>query len=99
MKLGWGMAGVRLGVWAWRTIGVAATLLLAAGLAGAAAKSAREGVDLARRVRALDADLVRARAENAALREEVRALESDPVYLEALLRSWRRAGAGERVLD
>jgi cell division protein FtsB len=99
MKRGWGTAGERLGAAARRAFGTAATLLLVAGLAAAGAKSAREGVDLTRRVRGLDADLARARAENTALREEIRALEGDPVYLEALLRSWRRAGAGERILD
>jgi hypothetical protein len=102
MKLGWGPVGDRARELARRAGGAGAALLLAlagAGLAAAAAGSAREGVELQRRSRALDAEIRRARAGNEALRQEVRALEGDPVYLESLLRGWRRAGTGERVVE
>jgi len=98
MKLGWdrlrsgaGKAGAALGA---LLLGMLGTVLVAG-----AAESAREGVELARRSRGLDAEIRRARASNDALRQEIRALESDPVYLESLLRGWRRAGAGERVVE
>jgi hypothetical protein len=102
MKLGWGPIRDRAlegASWAGRAGGAVLLALAGAGLAAGAADSAREGTELARRSRALDGEIRRARAGNEALRREIRALESDPVYLESLLRGWRRAGAGERVVE
>jgi endonuclease/exonuclease/phosphatase (EEP) superfamily protein YafD len=102
MKLGWGPVrdgALALARRAGQAGGIALLALAGAGLAAGAADSAKEGTELARRSRALDGELRRARASNEALRREIRALESDPVYLESLLRGWRRAGAGERVVE
>lgn len=85
------------------------SLLAAAGAVGAAAliwafgahasSTGREAAELARRSAALDRELERARGRGRDLREELRALDEDPLYLEALLRRWRRAGEGERVVE
>ena len=98
MKLGWD----RVRSWTGKAGAAAGALLLGmlgVVLAAGAAESAREGAGLSRRSRALDAEIRRGRAANDALRQEIKALESDPVYLESLLRGWRRAGAGERVVE
>lgn len=73
--------------------------LLALALAVHAVRAGREGSDLERRSAALGAQVERVRGENQALRDELRALEDDPVYLESLLRRWRMAGPGERVVE
>ena len=102
MRLGWvGIrdsvralgAPVRAAAW-----GLGAVLLMAA-LASHAAGTGREAAALARRAEALERDLGRARERNRDLRQELRALDEDPVYLETLLRRWRRAGEGERVVE
>ena len=102
MKLGWGSirdslralgAPARAAAW------MAGAAALAAALASHAAGTGREAAALARRAEALDRDLERARERNRDLRQEIRALDEDPVYLETLLRRWRRAGEGERVVE
>ena len=102
MRLGWGRVGDSLRALA-GPARAAAVLLGAAALAVAftvhAAGTGREAAALARRAAALDRELGRAKARNRDLRDELRALEEDPVYLEALLRRWRRAGEGERVVE
>ena len=99
--LGWGrvrdslcaLAGpARLALWT-------AAAALGVALAAQAAGAGRNAAALERRAAVLDRDLERARGTNAALREELRALREDPVYLESLLRRWRRAGEGERVVE
>lgn len=100
--LGWGRVRDSL-----RALGAparaAAGLLGAAALAVAftlhAAGTGRESAALSKRAAALDRELERERTRNRALRDELRALEEDPVYLETLLRRWRRAGEGERVVE
>ena len=41
----------------------------------------------------------RLRRGNQSLRDEARALESDPVYVEALLRRWKMIGPSERIVE
>jgi orotate phosphoribosyltransferase len=85
--------GARTAVWVGVTAGLSALLAVQA------LASRREGIDLRRRCAALDRDIERARRTNQALRDEVRALETDPVYVESLLRRWRMAGAREQVVE
>jgi hypothetical protein len=100
--LGWGRvrdALRALGAPARAAAGIVTAVVLAAALGAQAAGSGREAAALGRRAAALDRELERARGRNRALREELRALDEDPVYLETLLRRWRRAGEGERVVE
>ena len=102
MQLGWGRIGDSLRALAGPArvaLGTAVAAALAIGLAVHAAESGREAGGIARRAAAVDRDLERARTRNTALREELKALQEDPVYLESLLRRWRRAGEGERVVE
>ena len=73
--------------------------LLAAALAVHAVRAGREGSELERRSGALAREIERVGLENRALRDELRALEGDPVYVESLLRRWRMAAPGERVVE
>jgi hypothetical protein len=73
--------------------------LLALVLVAHAVRAQGEGVELERRSAALGRDLERVRRDNQALRDELRALETDPVYVESLLRRWKMAGRGERVVE
>jgi hypothetical protein len=68
-------------------------------LVAQASGSGRERAALQREGMAMDADIDRLRRANQAMRDEVRALESDPVYVESILRRWRRVGAGEKVVE
>lgn len=87
----WGRAGSAL----W---GVAVGLLAAA-LAAHALRAGREGMELERRSASIGREIDRVRDGNRSLRDELRALESDPVYVESLLRRWRMAGPGERIVE
>jgi len=89
---GWGRAA-RATLWGAVLAGLAALL------AAQALASRREGLDLRRRGAALDREIEAAKRANQALRDEVRALETDPVYVESLLRRWRMAGAREQVVE
>lgn len=75
-----------------------AVLLLAAVLAWSAWDARGEVAALERRRDALRREVDRAREENGSLRDELRALKEDPVYVESLLRRQRRAAPGERIL-
>lgn len=68
-------------------------------LAATAVRAGREGSEMERCSAVLDREIGRVRSENRALRDEIKALESDPVYVESLLRRWRMAGPGERVVE
>ncbi len=72
---------------------------LGALLAAQALAARREAGETSRQGAALDAEIERARRANASLRDELRALEGDPVYVESLLRRWKRAGSGERIVE
>jgi cell division protein FtsB len=68
-------------------------------LAAQAAGARREREAVAREGAALDRELQRMKRANQALRDEVRALEADPVYVESLLRRWKMVGPSERVVE
>ena len=77
----------------------ALAVLMLAGVLSWSAWSARAEVSgLEQRRDALQREVDRARGENRTLREELRALEEDPVYVESLLRKRKRAAPGERIL-
>jgi cell division protein FtsB len=85
--------GARRGIWA------LALGLLGLVLAGEAWRAREDGARASRQEASVAREIERLRKENAALREEMRALDSDPAYLEALLRRWKRAGPGERLVE
>lgn len=89
-----GLAG-RAGVW----LGTVSIGVLAVVLATHAVRTAREASELEMRSAALGRDVDQVRRESQALRDEMRALESDPIYVESLLRRWKMAGKGERVVE
>ena len=102
MQLDWGRfrtgAGAALGV-ARKVLGTAALAGLAVLLAAQAASARREREVVARECATIDRDIERLKRSNQALRDEMRALDSDPVYVEALLRRWKRVGPSERVVE
>ena len=102
MQLDWGRIGVRAGEWFARAKAVAGTATLAGLavlLAAQAAGARREREVVARQGAALDREIDRVRRANQALRDEVRALDADPVYVESLLRRWKMVGPSERVVE
>lgn len=96
-------------VWGERLAGAAGRLrgplwgiavgLLMAGLAGLALGTRRETSRLRLERAALARRIEDLRRANQALRDEVRALETDPVYVESVLRSWKHVAHGERLID
>jgi hypothetical protein len=82
-----------------RAIWLVSLVTLAVTLSVHGARAEREGLELGRRSAALGREIDRVRRDNQALRDELRALETDPVYVESLLRRWKMAGRGERVVD
>ena len=68
-------------------------------LAAQAAGARREREVVAREGAAIDRETARLRRANQALRDEIRALDSDPVYVEAVLRRWKRVGPSERIVE
>ena len=98
MKLDWG----RLKGLAERAgsgfLGVSLAVLGLA-LVSVALRAGREGSEMERRSAALGREIEQVRRGNRALRDELKALETDPVYVESLLRRWRMAGPGERVVE
>jgi len=78
---------------------VAALAGLAVLLAAQAAGARREREVVAREGAAIDRETARLRRANQALRDEIRALDSDPVYVEAVLRRWKRVGPSERIVE
>ena len=102
MQLDWGLLKVRAGEWlvAARNIaGTAALTGLAVLLAAQAAGARREREVVAREGAALDREIARLKSANQSLRDEVRALDSDPVYVESLLRRWKMVGPSERIVE
>lgn len=88
-----------LGAPARAAAGVLAAAALLAAFAHHAAGTGREAAGLAKRAETLDRELAREKERNRALRAELRALDEDPVYVESILRRWRRAGENERVVE
>ena len=102
MQLDWGHFRERAGSWAIgarNLAGTAALVGLACVLAAQAAGSRREREAVAREAAAMDRDIERLRRTNQALRDEIRALDSDPVYVESLLRRWKMIGPSERNVE
>jgi len=102
MQLDWCRIRVSAGAWltqARNAAGVAALAGLAVLLASQAANARREREVVARQGAALDREIERMKRANQALRDEVRALEADPVYVESLLRRWKMVGPSERVVE
>ena len=102
MQLDWGRFRVCSGEWLARArtlAGTAALAGLAVLLAAQAASARRERETVARKGAALDRQIDRIKHANQALRDEVRALEADPVYVESLLRRWKMVGPSERVVE
>ena len=102
MQLGRGRFGVCAGNWLARArtvAGTAALAGLAVLLAAQAAGARREREVVARQGAALDREIERVRRANQALRDEARALDADPVYVESLLRRWKMVGPSERVVE
>ena len=102
MQLDWGRVRVCAGSWLVQARSVAGTVALsglAVVLAAQAAGARREREAVARQGAALDRDIERVKRANQALRDEVRALDRDPVYVESLLRRWKMVGPSERVVE
>jgi hypothetical protein len=107
VKWGSGRSIMRLvrGLWerysggAGRALWLGSLVSLALALSIHGARAEKEGLELGRRSDALGREIDRVRRDNQALRDELRALETDPVYLESLLRRWKMAGRGERVVE
>jgi len=102
MQLDWGRLKVSAGTglaFARKALGTAALAGLAFLLAAQAANARRERETVARESATIDRDMDRLKRANQALRDEIHALDSDPVYVEALLRRWKRVGPAERVVE
>ena len=102
MQLDWGLWKGRAGTWLARVrncAGAVALGALAFLLAAQAAGARRERESVLRESAAMDREIDRLRRGNQALRDEARALESDPVYVEALLRRWKMIGPSERNVE
>jgi len=102
MQLDWGRFKARAGVWLGgaRNVAVAAALTgLGVLLAAQAAGARREREVVAREGAAIDRETARLRRANQALRDEIRALDSDPVYVESVLRRWKRVAPSERIVE
>lgn len=89
---GWADRGLR-GLWS------VALVLLGVVLVREVDRSFREGRQVSLGEKAAAREAARLRRENEVLREELRALENDPAYVEALLRRWKKAASGERVVE
>jgi hypothetical protein len=102
MQLDWGRFRERAGAWlsGARTLAVGAALAgLAVALGTQAAGARREREAVARETAVMDREIGRLRRTNQALRDEIRALDSDPVYVESLLRRWKMIGPSERNVE
>ena len=102
MQLDWTSIKVRAGEFlrlARNAAGTAAVAGLAVLLAAQAANARREREVDAREGAALDREIARLKRANQALRDEAKALEGDPVYVESLLRRWKMIGPSERVVE
>ena len=102
MRLDWGLFRARAGSWmacARNGVGAVALGALALLLAAQAAGARMERDAVRRESAAMDREIDRLRRANQSLRDEARALESDPVYVEALLRRWKMIGPSERIVE
>ena len=102
MQLDWGLWKSRAWgwlVWARNVAGAALLAGLAVALAAQAAGARREREVVAREAAAMDREIERLRRTNQALRDEIRALDSDPVYVESLLRRWKMIGPSEKNVE
>ena len=73
--------------------------LLAATLLSQATRVRGESLELSRREAELDREIGRMRRANESMRQELRALEVDPVYVESLQRRWKMVSDGERLVE
>lgn len=89
----------RAGAWARGAFWTASLGLLALLLAAQAYRARIEAADVSRRRAVLDRDVDRMSRKNQALRDELRALETDPVYVESILRRRKMTGPSERLVD
>ena len=94
-RLSGALAGPGVGTAAWGLV----FLLLAGALVGHSARSRGEVAGLEARAAGLDREIREMRRRNQDLRDEVKALETDPVYVESVLRRWKRVGEGERPVE
>ena len=102
MQLDWGRFRSRAGEWlkgARNVAGAAALAGLAVLLAAQAAGARREREVVAREGAAIDREIARLRRANQSLRDEIRALDSDPVYVESVLRRWKRVAPSEKIVE
>ena len=102
MQLDWGLwkSRARAGLAGARNLAGAALLAgLAVALAAQAAGARREREAVAREAAAMDREIDRLRRTNQALRDEIRALDSDPVYVESVLRRWKMIGPSEKNVE
>ncbi len=102
MKLSWGLfrgPSPAVGEQARAVLWGAVLAVLGGLLASQAWRGRAEAAEVQRQSSALDRQIARMKGANQAMREEVRALESDPVYIESVLRRWKRAGTGERTVE
>lgn len=102
MQLDWGLWKSRARGWlvgARNVAGAALLAGLAVALAAQAAGARREREAVAREAAAMDREIERLRRTNQALRDEIRALDSDPVYVESLLRRWKMIGPSEKNVE
>jgi len=87
------------GARAWGLVWGVSVAMLGGALLVLAARAPQEIAELTRRSGDLDREIERVKRSNQGMADELHALETDPVYVEALLRRWRRAGAGERIVE
>jgi hypothetical protein len=87
------------GARAWGLVWGVSIAMLGGALLVLAARAPQETGELERRSGDLDREIERVKRANQGMADELHALETDPVYVEALLRRWKRAGAGERIVE
>jgi len=80
-----------------RGAGAAVFFVLAVLLILAVHRGHREAVREARTVEAVSREADRVKLENESLRREIRALESDPIYVESVLRGRSLKETGEKT--
>jgi hypothetical protein len=89
----------RAAAWVRPALLTAAAGLLAGILALQGWRARADGAELDRRSAALDREIGRMKRENQAMRDELKALETDPVFVESLLRRWKLAAPDERLIE
>jgi hypothetical protein len=94
-----GSGAARAAGLAGRAAAAVSVLLLGGLLAARAADARKERAALERRHAAADRDLERARRRSRSMKDELRALEQDPAYVESLLRRWKRTAPSEKIVE